>query len=130
MAPFVQLPWEVLNSNAHIELKHSAKGLLPHLYGKARYDYKNPDRYVDVFDFSYKEAKKFGYSSSTYYDGVKQLRANGFIDKVRQGYSHGENKATNLYRISDRWKKFDTDEFVKSDQEALNEYTQKQALTG
>ena len=122
---YIQLPYKVVNSEAYKELKHAARGILPQMYGKARYRHDDPNIYERVFEFSYREAKRFKYSSSTYYEAMSDMRKRGFIDKVRQGGSHGEHKATNLYRLSRRWELFGTDEFLESDQKALNEYTQK-----
>jgi DNA-binding PadR family transcriptional regulator len=128
--PFVSLEYRVINSDAFIEMRHSSRDLLPYFLAKARYRHNDYDIYEKVFEFTYKEAKRYRFSSSTYYAAVEQLRKQGFIDKVKQGGSHGEYKASNLYRLSQRWQKFGTDHFVESDQFWLNEYTQKRVRTG
>ena len=60
--------------------------------------------------FTYKEAKeKLGISASTFRNAIDELREKGFIDIEESG--HGVYKATNKYRISDRWRKYGTDEY-------------------
>ncbi len=127
---YIQFPFKVINGIAYKELNHAAKGLLPQMYGKARYRHNNPDTYEFVFEFSYREAKRFGYSSSTFYKTITELREMGFIDRVRQGGSHGEYKATSLFQLAKRWELFGTDKFVESDQEVLNDYAQKRPVYG
>jgi len=128
--PFVTLEYRVINVNAFTQMRHSSRGLLPYFLAKARYRHNDEDIYEKTIEFTYREAERYGYSSSTYYAAVEQLRKHGFIDKVRQGGSHGEYKASNLYRLSQRWQKYGSDEFVESDQYALNEHIQKRVQAG
>jgi len=61
-------------------------------------------------EFPYIEAqKKLGMVPRTYQLAIQELTEKGFIDVT--GYKPEINKVTKLYAISERWKKYDTDEF-------------------
>ena len=63
--------------------------------------------------FSYKEAKeKYGISCGSFAKAIDSLIEKGFIDLDHQG--SGTQDDYNLYAISDRWKSYGTEFFVKA----------------
>jgi hypothetical protein len=61
--------------------------------------------------FTYIEAKeKWGITNQTFAASIDQLVEVGFIDIAKSG--SGLHKDVTLYAISDRWRKYGTDEFV------------------
>lgn len=76
--------------------------------GKEQWDIANNGEIV----FTYKEAKeKYCISSGAFRDAIDELRGKGFIDIAATGM--GVHKVTTFYSISDRWKLYGTDGFVK-----------------
>jgi hypothetical protein len=64
--------------------------------------------------FTYREAeKKCGLSPARFRNAVDELIAKGFIDIAGPGM--GVYKVTTFYSISDRWRNYGTDQFVKKD---------------
>jgi hypothetical protein len=62
--------------------------------------------------FSYREGKrKFGYAPSTMARAISQLVQYGFIDITHQGI--GTSKDSSQYAISQRWKDYGTEKFIK-----------------
>jgi hypothetical protein len=61
--------------------------------------------------FSYNKAEEIGFSRSTFMRAIDKLVAVGFIDISCSG--GGMIGDCSLYAISERWRKFDTDEFEK-----------------
>lgn len=60
--------------------------------------------------FTYEEARdKYGFTSGRFKRGIDQLHAKGFIDIARCGF--GLHKTPTLYAISERWRKYGTDDF-------------------
>ncbi len=60
--------------------------------------------------FTYKEAvEQFGISKSTFASAIDELIAKGLIDVAATG--KGVQRIPTLYGISERWRKYDTEEF-------------------
>ena len=60
--------------------------------------------------FTYKEAlKKYGIPYGTFRNAIDELIDKGFIDIAASG--QGTYKVTNLYSISDRWRKYGTPDY-------------------
>ena len=62
--------------------------------------------------FTYTEAKdRFGIAKSTFRNSIDQLVNLGFIDIAHQGGAY--NKDPSKYGISDRWREYGKEEFIK-----------------
>ena len=68
LPPFVPLAWDLLNSPAYKSLPPSASKALPYYLGKVKLSPKDPERYEQVFDFSYREGHKMGFAFAGYSD--------------------------------------------------------------
>jgi hypothetical protein len=65
--------------------------------------------------FTYSEAEYFDIPSSTFLRSIKVLVELGFIDVEHRGgtFGHGEIKDYTRFKLSNRWKAWDTDDFQK-----------------
>ena len=61
--------------------------------------------------FSYGLAKKKGIAPSTFRRATKELREKGFIEIVKTG-TGGPKPSSSKYKLSNRWKKYGTDDFI------------------
>jgi hypothetical protein len=100
---FVPLFLDILNSEAYIDLRYSAKSLLPYLMAKVKTDFHDPARYQIDFPFSYTEARSYGFSNDTTEKAFRQLIWHGFIDPVSKGGLRGSGKTASTYKLSERW---------------------------
>jgi hypothetical protein len=75
----------------------------------------------DGLTFSYSEANELGMSNSTFYRAIKELVHRGFIDVEHRGgtFGHGEIKDYSRFRMSDRWRHWNTEYFIEKDFEML-----------
>lgn len=114
---FVAVPWQLLNSQAYKDLKHSAAKVLPFFLGKPHLSLGDPQAYLVEFTLSWREANKYaGISKSTFSDAIKDIVAKGFIDPVdKGGLRGGDIKAYNIFSLSRRWTNYGKKEF-----EAIN----------
>lgn len=102
--------YEMLESKAYRKLSGSAlKALLLCLRKVKTYD--PIDRFKFHFSLTYPEAKKLGFCNASFFRGMKLLRKLGFIDFIQPGGLRFEHKASSLYRLSQRWKKYGTPGF-------------------
>jgi hypothetical protein len=109
---FVGLPWTLLNSRAYRDLPASAAKALPSFVGKTYEHYGNAKIYEVDFTFSYKEAKiRLGFSTSTFYKVICDLMSLGFIDPVDKGGLQGDGRSCSRFRMSSRWKEYETEAF-------------------
>ena len=104
LTPFVALPWDVLNSRAYKELPASAAKALPYFLGKVKLTWNDPERYTEVFTFSYPEGKGFGFASGTFSRTIDDLIKHGFIVLVEKGGLRGNRKGYNKFRLARQWK--------------------------
>jgi hypothetical protein len=111
LPPFVPMTWELLNSKAYKHLSYAAAKALPYFLGKFKGPYHDPQRYLFEFPFSYSEAKRYKFSSSTFHKVIDALVRQGFIDPVDKGGLRSNGKSYNIFRLSRRWEKFGTDNF-------------------
>lgn len=111
LPPFVALTWEMLNSKAYKDLNYSSAKALPYFLGKYKGAYRDPQRYLLEFPFSYSEAKRYGFSNSTFSKVIQELVRKGFIDPVDRGGLRGDSKSYNLFKLSRRWEKYGTEGF-------------------
>jgi hypothetical protein len=70
----------------------------------------------DGFTFPYTEAAALRIAGDTqYWENVKKLVEVGFLEVVHQGgwyQKHEKEKDYNVYKLSERWRKYGTSEFV------------------
>jgi DNA-binding GntR family transcriptional regulator len=71
--------------------------------------------------FTYAEANHYGLSNATFYRAIRTLVRRGFIDVEHRGgtFGHGEIKDYSRFKMSNRWRKWGTDEFEKKSFEVL-----------
>ncbi|MBF0542304.1 MAG: hypothetical protein HQK91_12745 [Nitrospirae bacterium] len=112
LPPFVPLLWDMLNSPAYKDLAPSSAKVLPYFLGKPKINMsKQTEFYGANFNFTYSEAKKYGFASKTYERCLIELLAKGFIDIVWKGGIRGESKTASRYRNSLRWKNYSLPDF-------------------
>lgn len=111
LPPFVALVWEMLNSKAYKDLNYASAKALPYFLGKYKGAYRDPQRYLFEFPFSYSEAKRYGFSNSTFSKVIQELVRKGFIDPVDRGGLRSNGKGYNLFNLSRRWEKYGTTGF-------------------
>ena len=104
--PFVALTWELLNSKAFMQLPRSAAKILPYFLGKAKMDFRDPSRYETMFPFTYSEARKYGFSKSTFSMALRDLMKLGFVDPVSKGGLRGTGLTSSMFKLSRRWEDF------------------------
>ena len=112
---FVPLFLDTINSQAYIKLRYSAKSLFPYMRAKVKTDFYDPDRYQITFEFSYTEARRYGFSNDTTEKALRQLIWIGFIDPVSKGGLRGYGKSASTYKLSDRWELYGTQAHVSVD---------------
>ncbi|MBA7485444.1 hypothetical protein ES695_10645 [Candidatus Atribacteria bacterium 1244-E10-H5-B2] len=100
---FAGIDERVMRSEAWKGLKANTKWL----YFEFRYRFygDNPKHII----FTYQEAIKI-MSKGAYVKARNKLIERGFIDVIKRG---GLEKQPNIYGISDRWKKFETKDFMR-----------------
>ena len=111
LPPFVPLPWELLNSRAYKDLKYASAKAFPFFLGKRKENYRDIQRYLIEFSFSYSEAKKYGFAPATFSKIIRELVGKGFIEPVDKGGLRSEGKSYNLFKLSQRWKEYGTSKF-------------------
>jgi len=70
------------------------------------------------FIFPYEEARFLGIGTTQYWKNMTKLVEVGFIDIVHQGgwyQKYKQEKDYSVYKLSDRWKLYDTDNFKRVD---------------
>lgn len=126
LPPFVALTWKLLNSKAYIDLKPSAAKALPYFLGKIKAPHDAPERYTEEFPFSYTEAKRFGFASTTHSRDIAELVEKGFIDPAYRGGMRSFGLTSNRFRLSRRWEDYGTPAFRgMSWKEVLPEFAPK-----
>jgi hypothetical protein len=115
LPPFVALPWELLNSEAYRDLPPSTGKALPYFLGKIKLSWNDPQRYAVVFDLTYDEANRYGFSGGTYSNIIKNLVSFGFIDPVDKGGLRGAGRSNNYFKLSRRWMKYNSRDFEPMD---------------
>lgn len=81
------------------------------IHGKKQTVYSN-----DGFIFPYTEAAFLGIKTTQFWKSIRRLIELGFLDLVYQGgwyQKHDKEKDYSVYQLSERWRKYDTPEFVK-----------------
>jgi hypothetical protein len=81
------------------------------VHGKKQTVYKN-----EGFIFPYTEAAFLGIGTTQHWKNIRQLIEIGFLDLVYQGgwyQKHDREKDYSVYQLSERWRKYNTPEFIK-----------------
>lgn len=111
LPPFVALTWEMLNSKAYKDIPPSAGKELPYFLGKVKTAYNDSQKYLIEFSFSYREANKYGFATTTHHRTICALIEKGFIDPCDKGGLRSDGKSYNLFRLSRRWEKYGSKDF-------------------
>jgi len=113
---FVALPHHMLESRAYKELPPSAAKLYSYFVKKVSFKpaYADPLRYSQVIIYTYSEAERVnGLGRSTFSMCLKDLVRLGFIDPVEKGGLRGSGLSSNRFKLSRRWEKYGTPEFIE-----------------
>lgn len=121
---FSALPWEMLNSPAYIELRHSAAKALPYFIGKVRGQLDAPERFKTEFSFTYREGRRYGFATATFSKVITSLVAHGLIDPIDKGGLRSDCKSSNKFTLSFRWKDYGKPEFKKLDWKCFHPRTE------
>jgi len=116
---FVSLPWELLNSEAYIQMKPSARAALPYFRGRVKRSYSDNFYYREIYTFTYRHGIRVGFSRATFYTIIKEIVAHGFVDPVDKGGLRCDRKSCSKFKNSKRWEKYGTKEFVHVDWESF-----------
>jgi hypothetical protein len=113
---------DMMKSDVWIGLSGTAKAVYLLFRCKCRWENyqgrKGRGRTPDLLNnnelvFTYEEArKKYGISNPRFKRAIDELILKGFVDIAATG--QGTHKATTLYGISERWRCYGTDSFVKA----------------
>jgi hypothetical protein len=129
LPPFVAMTWEVLNSKAFRSLNFSSGKALPFFLGKVKSNYRDSQRYLISFSFSYKEAGRYGFAPATFSNVIRELVQKGFLDPVDKGGLRGDGKSYNLFRLSQRWLDYGSAEFKEIDWKCFIPKTRSKATS-
>jgi len=108
----------LLNSKAYRELKKPrAHLLIQDFLGKRQLFKQKGKKGREAWEilnngkieFTYSEAKLKGYSPRQFSEALTEIVGHGFIDVTESGGIYDGHKSK--YAISERWRKYDTDEF-------------------
>jgi hypothetical protein len=119
--PFVWVPWELLNSVAYKKILPTAGKMLPVFIGKVHCMPQNGNYYRTEFEFFYSEAERLGVSRGTFKAVIRNLVEFGFLDIVTLGDLRGRHGTSSKFRLSDRWKNYDTPMFKRVDLHVFEE---------
>lgn len=110
--PFIMLQKEMVKSKAWEELSNSS--MRAYIQLRLKDNGKNRDN----LSLTYEEAKKFA-SSRTLKKNFDELVEHGFLDVVRSGRMW---RKCNIFALSDRWRKYGKEEFVKGKRVVVGEF--------
>ena len=104
LAPFVAMPWSMMNHNAFKKLPPTPAKMLPYFLGKVQLpgNDKNPAYYKTTFEFTYSEAFGLGCAKRTFGKVIEKLMEFGFIDPVKKGGLRGAGLTSSIFRLSAR----------------------------
>ncbi len=109
---FVPITYEIIDSLSFKELTGAAMHALILCMRKVKTN--NPhDRFSYEFTLTYREAKKSGLHASAFDRGIKRLHELGFVDIVHRGGMRYQGKACTKYRLSQRYQRYGTPEFLE-----------------
>ena len=103
LPPFVYVLREMIKSEAWKKLRHSSVRAYIHILSKQK------DESGDNIKFTYKEASEV-MKEETFNNAITQLVEVGFFDMRRSGACFGKK---NVFKKSERWRKYGTPEFRK-----------------
>lgn len=109
---FVALTYEIIDGRAFKKLNGAAMKAFILCLRKVR-TFNPHDRYSYQFTLTYAEAQKSGLWASAFDRGIKELHKFGFIEIVHRGGMRFQGKSRTTYRLSQRYQKYGTAEFVE-----------------
>jgi len=109
-------------SKAFLALKNASSIQILMIFFTKRRSAKNPPsqrakhgkyRFTNLneLEFTYLEAKRYGFTSARFKRGIDELLDKGFLEIVDTGM--GLHKVKTIYELSERWLKYGTPEFKK-----------------
>jgi hypothetical protein len=110
--PFTPILNEIHDSLAYLKLSGSAAKLHPYLIRAARtvaFKIGAGSESLSQFDYTYSEAKRRGFSESTFKRAMKELWSLGFINVVAIGgltASKERGRVSSKYQLSECWKTY------------------------
>lgn len=113
----VQVPWDMLNKPAYQDLSPSAAKALPYFLGKVKFgrksgmEYASASYYSFQFNFSYAEARKYGFATATFNKVIRDLVEKGFLDCVYRGGMRGLGLSFTWFTLSPRWLNYGKPDF-------------------
>jgi hypothetical protein len=119
LPPFVPLTWEMLNSKAYKDLPSSAGKELPYYLGKVKTAHNDPQKYLIEFSFSYREANRYGFATTTHHRTICELIRKGFLDPCDKGGLRSDGRSYNLFRLSRRWERYGSKDFEEIEWQAF-----------
>jgi hypothetical protein len=102
--PFTAIFNEEMDSKAYLELSGTAVKVFAwfkRIDGKVRR--KDPYGYNGIFDFTYKEALRYGFARRTFSRAIDELGEKGFIEVISVGGLRGAGRSNSKYKLSSRW---------------------------
>jgi hypothetical protein len=118
----IRIKAEIFYSEAFKSLSRSAMLTLMRCLQKRKWDFEGKHKkrkmvYLNQdFIFPYAEAAFLGIGTTQYCKNIKKLIEVGFLDLVHQGgwyQKHEREKDYSVYKLSERWRDYGTNEFVK-----------------
>lgn len=135
----IRMEFSLLHSPAYKSLSYGpALKALPWCYEKGRNVETNrkkrgDKRYIVTlvdFSFTYEEAKLRGLDHKKFYRALCELVRYGFLDVVHRGSGNNKGqKDFSLYRLSERWRDYDTDRWVAVEMEKAACYVARDEKT-
>jgi hypothetical protein len=114
LPPFTPLLNEELVSVAYLALTGSAAKCLmhfKHIHGVCKF--KADEDANILFDYTYAEAKKYGFGKSTFSRIIDELVAKGFLNVITQGGLRGRGMSNTKFQMSERWRDYGKPSFMK-----------------
>jgi hypothetical protein len=105
----------MLNSKAYKDLAASSAKALPYFLGKYKGLYRDPQRFLFEFTFSYREALKYNFSPATFSKIIQELVRKGFVEPIDKGGLRSDGKSYSIFRLSNRWENYGTKDFKSKD---------------
>lgn len=105
LPPFTPIFNEEMDSKAYIELTGSAAKAYTYFKRiSGKLERRSGGDYNGIFDFTYSEAKAYGFARSTFSKIIGELIEKGFIDIITVGGLRGAGRSNSKYKLSSRWK--------------------------
>jgi len=113
LPPFVPILLDEIKSQAFGELLPTSLKVYCHFKRIAGLlKAKSKGTFNGLFDFTYSEAKQYGFSTKTFSNCIADLNNKGFIDIVDSGGLRGNCHSNAKYKLSERWRDYGSKNFL------------------